>query len=174
MPCRFPGPPPWGKVRGIWPGGSPGPHPKGKLRGIWPGGISRPTPKGEVEGDLMGGLQDHTWGGLSEHALRQTPHSCSYIVFPLRFIRKFISMVSMCTPKYFHMVHFTDDTLNSISRSFISWERIFHVDSQAFTYYSYIVFPLLPHLSSLPSICISTDNKRQQECIPVGCVPPAC
>ena len=48
---------------------------------------------------------------------------------------EFISMVSMCTPKYFHMVHFTVDTLNSISRSFISWERIFHVDSQAFTYY---------------------------------------
>ena len=82
MPCRFPGPHPgggsWGrsgqgvsrptpkgKLRGIWPGGSPGPHPRGKLRGIWPGGclqahtqrVSRPTPG----------------GGLSQHALRQTP-----------------------------------------------------------------------------------------------------
>ena len=29
----------------------PGPHPRGKYRGIWPrGGVSRPTPKGEVEG----------------------------------------------------------------------------------------------------------------------------
>ena len=34
MPCRF-----------------PGPHPRGKLRGIW----SRSTAKGEVEGDLAGG-----------------------------------------------------------------------------------------------------------------------
>ena len=39
MPCRF-----------------LGPHPRGKLRGIW----SRPTPKGEVEGDLV---QAHTQGG---------------------------------------------------------------------------------------------------------------
>ena len=55
MPCRFPGPHPRGKFRGIWPGGPPGPHPRGKLRGIW----SRPTPKGEVEGDLV---QAHTEG----------------------------------------------------------------------------------------------------------------
>ena len=51
MPCRFPGPKPRGRFRGIWPGGSPGQHPRGKLRGIW----SRPTPKGEVEGDLAQG-----------------------------------------------------------------------------------------------------------------------
>ena len=51
MPCRFPGPHPRGKFRGIWPGGgSPGPHPRGNLRGIW----SMPTPKGELEGDLAG------------------------------------------------------------------------------------------------------------------------
>ena len=75
--------------------------------------VSRPTPRGEVEGDLArGGLQAHTeggsWGdlarvgvsrpiprgGLSQHALRQTPptataaggthptgiHSCLWIV----------------------------------------------------------------------------------------------
>ena len=65
MPCRFPGPHPRGKFRGIWQGGlqahsqggslggsGPGPQPRGKLRGIW----SRPTAKGEVEGDLAGGL----------------------------------------------------------------------------------------------------------------------
>ena len=40
MPCRF-----------------PGPQPRGKLRGIW----SRPTAKGEVEGDLV---QAHTQGGV--------------------------------------------------------------------------------------------------------------
>ena len=38
MPCRF-----------------LGPHPRGKFRGIWPGGFSRPIPKGGVEGDLTGG-----------------------------------------------------------------------------------------------------------------------
>ena len=42
MPCRFPGPLPRGKLRGIWPGGSPGPHPRGKLRGIWSGGVETP------------------------------------------------------------------------------------------------------------------------------------
>ena len=37
MPCRF-----------------QGPHPRGKSRGICPGGgVSRPTPKGEVEGDQV-------------------------------------------------------------------------------------------------------------------------
>ena len=77
MPCRFPGPHPRGKFRGIWQGGSrptakgevegdlvqahsqggswggsgPGPQPRGKLRGIW----SRSRPKGEVERDLAGG-----------------------------------------------------------------------------------------------------------------------
>ena len=40
MPCRF-----------------PGPHPRGKFRGIW----SRPTAKGEVEGDLARGCL--LWGG---------------------------------------------------------------------------------------------------------------
>ena len=65
MPCRFPGPHPGGKFRGIWPGGSPGPHqrgswggsgqegspglhPRGKLEGIWPGGSPGPHP-----GDLL-------------------------------------------------------------------------------------------------------------------------
>ena len=46
MPCRF-----------------PGPHPRGKFRGICPGegeGISRPTPKGKVEGDQV---QAHSQGG---------------------------------------------------------------------------------------------------------------
>ena len=46
--------------RGVWyPSMScrfPGPHPGGKFRGIWLGGGGfRPTPKGEVEGDLAGG-----------------------------------------------------------------------------------------------------------------------
>ena len=59
MPCRFRGPHPRGKFRGIWPGGSPGSHPRGKLRGIW----SRPTAKGEVEGDLAGGCL--LWGCVS-------------------------------------------------------------------------------------------------------------
>ena len=44
MPCRF-----------------PGPHPGGKLRGLTRG-VSRPTPKGEVEGSGLGGLQAHTGG----------------------------------------------------------------------------------------------------------------
>ena len=65
---------PRGEVEGDLAGGVSRPTAKGRLRGIWPGGVSRPTPKGEVEGDLArGGLQAHTRGGLSQHALRQTP-----------------------------------------------------------------------------------------------------
>ena len=85
-----PGPHPRGKLRGIWPGrvsrptpkgevegdlaggGSPGPHPRGKLRGYGQG-VSRPTPKGKLRGIWPGGSPGHTWGGLSQHALRQTP-----------------------------------------------------------------------------------------------------
>ena len=46
-------------------------------------GVSRPIPRGEVEGSGLGGLQAHTPGvgvsrptpgGVSQHALRQTPH----------------------------------------------------------------------------------------------------
>ena len=80
MPCRSPGPHPGEKLRGLAWGGSPGPHPGGKLRSLtW--GASRPTPRGEVQGSGLGGLQAHTWGvsrhklggGVSQHALRQTP-----------------------------------------------------------------------------------------------------
>ena len=50
MPCRFPGPSPGRGLRGLaGGGGSPGPHPVG------------------------GGFQAHTRGGVSQHALRQTP-----------------------------------------------------------------------------------------------------
>ena len=57
MPCRFLGPHPGGKLRG--------------LTGRW--GVSRPTPKGKLRGLVWGGLQAHTLGGVSQHALRQTP-----------------------------------------------------------------------------------------------------
>ena len=74
MPCKFPGPHPGGKLKGIWPvgGGYPGLHPRGQLRAIWQGdlqahtwGVSRPTP-----------------GGLSQHALRQTPDPSFHV--PMR------------------------------------------------------------------------------------------
>ena len=71
-------------------GGSPGPHQGWRLKGL-AGGISRPTPEVEVEGSGWGSLQTHTWGGcpdphpggvqaqgwggISQHALRQTPPS---------------------------------------------------------------------------------------------------
>ena len=81
MPCRFPGPHPGGKLRGIWPGGiprpttkgevegiwpggSPGPHLRGKLRRIWPGGSPGPHLRGKLRRIWPGGLQAHTQGGL--------------------------------------------------------------------------------------------------------------
>ena len=47
---------------GVWPGGSPIPH---------PGGFSRPT--------TWGGLQAHNQGGVSQHALRQTPPTATAV-----------------------------------------------------------------------------------------------
>ena len=72
MHCRFPGPHPGGKLRGLaW--GSPGPHPGGKLRGLaWGGGVSRPPPGG-LQAHTQGGLQAHTWGGLQVHTQGRYP-----------------------------------------------------------------------------------------------------
>ena len=66
VPCRFPGPHPVGKLRGIWPGGLQAHNQGGSWRESgW--GVSRPTTKGEVEGDLAGGggLQAQTQGVCS-------------------------------------------------------------------------------------------------------------
>ena len=62
MPCRFPGPHPGGKLRGLAGVGGLQAETWGGLQVhtwvvSWPtpgGGVSRPTPKG--------GLQAHTWG----------------------------------------------------------------------------------------------------------------
>ena len=75
MPCRFPGPHPGGKLRGIWPEGrSPGPHsrlqvsrstPRREVEGdLARGEVSRPTLKGEVEGDRAGGSPGPHPGGI--------------------------------------------------------------------------------------------------------------
>ena len=68
---------------GVWPGGSPGPHPGGKLRGLaWK--VLQVHTQGGSWGvwPTPGGLQVHTQGvsrstpgGVSQHALRQTPPS---------------------------------------------------------------------------------------------------
>ena len=48
-----------------------GPHPGGRLGGlVW--GVSRPTPRGCVQGHTRR-VQAHAQGGVSQHALRQTP-----------------------------------------------------------------------------------------------------
>ena len=65
MPCRFPGPHPGGKCRGISLGGVSRPTPKGEVEGDLARGVSRPIPKGEVEGIWPGGLQAHAWGVCS-------------------------------------------------------------------------------------------------------------
>ena len=91
MPCRFPGPHPGGKLRGIWPGGSPGPKPRGKLREIWPGGSPGPDLGGPAprEGLLPEGVPAP--GGVWRHppvmatAVGGTHptgmHSCFKLVF---------------------------------------------------------------------------------------------
>ena len=64
MPCRFPGPYPRGKLRGM----------AGGVSRLILGGVSqhalqvsRPIPKGEVKGSGWGCLQAHTGGCLKAH-----------------------------------------------------------------------------------------------------------
>ena len=57
MPCRFPGPHSRGSLRGLAEGGSPGPH-KGE---------------GGLQAHTQGGSPGPYLGGVSQHALRQTP-----------------------------------------------------------------------------------------------------
>ena len=61
MPCRF-----------------PGPHPGGKLRGL-AGGVSRPTPKGEVEGSGLG-VSRPTPGGWCIPACNEADPPHGYIL----------------------------------------------------------------------------------------------
>ena len=60
-----PRPYPGGRLRGLIGGESPGPYPAGRL-GVWPGG----SPGGPDSG---GGSRPR-YGGVSQNALRQTPH----------------------------------------------------------------------------------------------------
>ena len=98
-----------GEMRGLaW--GVSRPTPMGEVEGLaW--GVSRSTPRGEVEGSCLGGgLQAHTWGGVSRHALRQTPpqqtatasggthptgiHSCSiYLFHEHQIMQNFVSQI---------------------------------------------------------------------------------
>ena len=84
MPCRFRGPNPRGKLRGIWLGGgfqahtqgevegdlawggSPGPQPRRKLRGIWPGGSPGPQPRRKLRGIWPGEVSRPTTKGEVE------------------------------------------------------------------------------------------------------------
>ena len=67
-----PGPHPRGRLRGLA-GGPPGPHPGGRLRGLAGRGVSGPTPGGGDCRTTPGGCPSPGPGGVSQHALRQTP-----------------------------------------------------------------------------------------------------
>ena len=90
MPCRFSGPHPGGKLKGIWPRGSPGPHPRGKFEGDLARGGSQAHTQGEVEGDLARGSPGCTEADppLTATAAGSTHptemHSCSlyFVVSP--------------------------------------------------------------------------------------------
>ena len=88
MPCRFPGPHPVGKLRGIWVGGLQA-HTQG---GSWgylrstPRGVSRPTPV----------------GCLSQHALRQNPPPRWLLLRAVRILLECI-LVSFCELKSFNL-----------------------------------------------------------------------
>ena len=85
MPCRSPGPQSEGKLRGLagglqahtWgvsrltPGGLQA-HTWGDFQARTHGGLQAHT-WGCLQAQTQGGLQAHTQGGVSQHALRQTP-----------------------------------------------------------------------------------------------------
>ena len=95
MPCRFPGPHPRGKLRGIWPGGSPGPHPREKLRGIWPGGLQAHTQGGSPDPHL-GGLQAHTGRGFSGPHLEGSIPACTEADTPRRLLLRAVRILLVC------------------------------------------------------------------------------
>ena len=75
----------WGKVifsevcvkNSVHREGSPGPHPRGKLRGLTGGGLQAHT---------RGGLSRPRPGGVSQHALRQTPPSRRLLLQAVRIL----------------------------------------------------------------------------------------
>ena len=71
-------------------------------------GVSRPTPRGDVEGSGRGGLQAHTQGegGVSQHALRQTPspHSRQVLLRAVRILLECILVIRVVPPT--HFAHF--------------------------------------------------------------------
>ena len=66
---------PRGRLGGLG-GGSPGPYPGGRLRGLARAGLQAHT-RGEVERSGPG-LGVQAQGGVSQHALRQTPPADGY------------------------------------------------------------------------------------------------
>ena len=75
MPCRFLGPHPGGKLRGLARGVSR-PTP-GRVSRPTPRGVSRPTPGGSP-GPHLGGLQAHTWGVCIPACTKADPPSDCY------------------------------------------------------------------------------------------------
>ena len=55
MPCRSPGPHPWGEVEGSGQGGLQA-HSQGEVEGSGWGGVSRLTPRGKLRGLAVGGV----------------------------------------------------------------------------------------------------------------------
>ena len=114
MPCRF-----------------PGPHPGGSLRGL-AGGVSRPTPRGEVEGSGRGGLQAHTWGDVSQHALRQTPSTWQLLLRAVRILLECILVPKIVFDSEVKIYHLNINKITSNERIvktiklhyFNSWQNV--------------------------------------------------
>ena len=125
MPCRFPGPHPGGKLRGLARQVSR-PTPNREVKGSGLGGcikahtwgFSRPTPRGVSRPTLGGGVSRPTprGGGVSRHALRQTPPD-SPLLWPVCILLEFIQfLTTTCFLKYstckavFLVEHLLDET----------------------------------------------------------------
>ena len=82
IPCRF-----------------PGPHPGGKLRGLAWGGVSRPTPEGGVSRPTWGRSPGpHLGSGVFHHALRQTPPHDGYCCGQLAsYWNAFLLFLAFCS-----------------------------------------------------------------------------
>ena len=98
-PCRFPGPHPRGKLRGIWPGGVSRPTPKGEVEGDQAGGSPGPHPRGKLRGIWLGGLQAHTLGvpapgGCGDPPWRLLRYASYWNTFLLKMCWFFYNVVS--------------------------------------------------------------------------------
>ena len=105
MPCRFPGPHPWGKLRGLARGVSRSTPGRGVSRPTPGRGVSRPTPRR--------GLQAHTRGGVCVPACTEADPPDGYCCG--QFASYWNAFLLLFTYAFIILTLFWETTLNLIA-----------------------------------------------------------